>query len=135
VVAEEEMFADVDLAAGADETFPVVGILLELAGEQDLDASVEKIARGRIARAGRLGLETGAASVKACGKDAGVVKNEKVVGTEEIGKVKKFPIVNLAARRRKMKQARGRAVKQGLLRDEFGRKIVIEIGDEHGNRL
>ena len=42
VVAEIKMLADGDFAAGADQTFPVVGIVAELAGQKDLDAPLKK---------------------------------------------------------------------------------------------
>ena len=56
IIAEEKMLANSDFAAGAHETLPVVGVALQLPGEQDLDPSVKKIARGGIAGTEGLGL-------------------------------------------------------------------------------
>lgn len=90
------MFADVDLAAGADETFPFTGILLELASQENFDASLKKIARGRIVRTQLLGLESRTPSVKARGKHSRVIEDEKIVGAEEIGKIAEPLVVKLS---------------------------------------
>jgi len=135
VIAEEEMLTDADFSAGADEAFPVVGVLLELACEEDLDASVQELARGGIARAERLGFEAGATSVKTGGKYFRVVEDQKVGGTEEIGEVAELAIVELAVGGRKVEEAGGGAVGERLLGDEFFGEMVVEVGDEHGNRL
>jgi hypothetical protein len=44
VAAKEEMLADSDFAARADETSPIVRIALPLACEQDFDLAAEKVA-------------------------------------------------------------------------------------------
>lgn len=51
VVAEEKMLADADLAAGAHEAFPFIGIVAKLASKEDLDAPAQEVARGGIVRA------------------------------------------------------------------------------------
>lgn len=135
VVAEEEMFANVDLAARTDKAFPFIGILLELASKENFDASLKKIARGRIVRTQLLGLESRTVSVKARGKHSRVVEDEQVIGLEKIGEIAKLPVQKLPGGGGKMKQARVRAIGQRLLRDQFGREIVIEIGNEHAIRL
>ena len=48
VFSEEETLADIDLAAGTNETFPFVGVLPELAGKKNFDASVKKVVRGGV---------------------------------------------------------------------------------------
>lgn len=50
-----------------------------MAGEEDLDASAEKIARDGVLRAERLRFDAGAASIKTRGKDAGVVEDDEIV--------------------------------------------------------
>jgi hypothetical protein len=62
------VFADSDLAAGPNQAFPIVGVGGQLAGQQNLDATVEKIA-------GAL-----AASMEPSGKNAGVVEDHYVAG-------------------------------------------------------
>ena len=54
VIAEEKMFADSNLAARPDQTFPIVGIALQLPGKQDFDTAAKEVARGRIMRTERL---------------------------------------------------------------------------------
>jgi hypothetical protein len=105
---------------------------LQLAGEENFDASVEKIARGGIARAEGLGFKTGAPSVKAGGKYAGVVEDHKIGGLKKAGKIAKLTIAEGTGGSRKVKQPGGGTVRGGLLGDEFFGKVVVEIGDEHG---
>lgn len=135
MVAEEKVFANIDFATGTDEAFPLIRILPELAGEENLDASVKKVAGSGITRTQRLRLKTGTTSIEASGKHACVVEDQEIVGAEKIGKIAKLLVAKVSGRGRKMKQARGRAVRQRLLRDQFGREFVIEIGDEHASRL
>ncbi len=74
VVGEEEVFAGMDFAAGADEGGPdvFVGVLVgELLGEEDFDAA------GGVGRV-VLGVEAGAGGVEARGEDAGVVEDEEI---------------------------------------------------------
>lgn len=135
VVAEVELLADCDLAAGTDETLPVVGLALELASEEDFNASLEKVATGGIARAERLGLESGAAPIEARGEDARIVEDKEIGGAEEVGEIAELAVFEVAGRRGEMEKAGGGAVFQRLLCDEVFGKMVIEIGDEHGIRL
>lgn len=85
VISEKEMLPDPDFAAGADQAFPFIGVVMELAGEQDLHASVKKIAGGGIAGADRLRIKTCASSEEAGGKHTCVVEDDKIVGSEEVG--------------------------------------------------
>lgn len=82
-----------------------------------------------------MGLKTGTASVQACGKYPGVVEDEKVIGSEKIGKFAEVGVVELATGGKKVKHAGAGTVKKGFLSDQFRRKFVIEIGDEHVTRL
>lgn len=134
-LAEEQLFANVDLAAGTYQAFPFIGILLQLTSEENFDPSAKEVPGGGVTRAQALRLKTGAASVKTRRKNSGVVENQEIVGAEKIGEITKLPIVKYPHVGRKMQETRGRAVRQGLLRDQFGRQFVIEIGDEHAFRL
>ena len=83
IVAEEEAFAGLDFAAGADEGGPdvFVGVLVgELLGEEDFDAA------GGVGRV-VLGVEAGAGGVEARGEDAGVVEDQEVAFFQVRGKV------------------------------------------------
>ncbi len=78
MVAEEEVLAYADFAAGTDEAFPVIGLGGELASEQHFDAAVKKIAGSGIMRADRLSASASAAAVKPGGKDASVVEHDQI---------------------------------------------------------
>lgn len=40
VVSEEKMFADSDFSAGAHQALPFIGLVMDLAGEENFDFSV-----------------------------------------------------------------------------------------------
>ena len=132
---EEKTFSYGDFAAGSNETLPFVGIMAKLAGEQDFDAAVEKLAGSRVMRAERLGMEAGAAGVESRGKDSGVVEDDEIVGTQKIGKITKLAVGQCFVSRPNLQQTRGATVGEGLLGDEFFGEIVVEIGDQHAFRL
>lgn len=92
VIAEEKMLAYPNFAAWADETFPIIRIALQLAGEQDFDAAAKKVARSGIVWTDRLGLEACAASIEAGRKHARVVKDEEIAGAQEIGKIAELAV-------------------------------------------
>ena len=117
VVAEEKVLADADFAAWTHEAFPIVRIALELTCEQDFDLAAEEVARGRILRADRLGLKTGAASKKASGKYAGIVEYQQITGVEKVGKIAKVAVGERAGGAGEMEEARAGAIGQRLLGD------------------
>jgi hypothetical protein len=117
VLAQEKMLADADFAAGADEALPNVRIALQLSCEQDFDTTAEEVARGRILRAQRLGLETGAASKKASGKYTGVVEYQQITALEEIGQIAKVTVGENAGGGGEMEEAGAGAIGQRLLGD------------------
>ena len=92
VFPEEKTLADIYLSAGADQAFPLIRVSAQLAGKKDLDASAEKVVRGRITLPERLRFEPAAAAIKARGKHPCVVEDEKIVRSKEIGKVSELPI-------------------------------------------
>ena len=102
VITEIEMLADADLAAGADQAFPYIGIVIQLASEQDLDASVKKIARGGIVGAEWLRLKTSASPIEASGKHARIVEDDKIVGAKEVGEFAELAIGDGSGRGRQM---------------------------------
>src|SRR6185437_10869490 len=55
-----------------------------------------------------------------------------VAGTQQLGKLSKFPICKSAGgRAREMKQTRTAAVGKRLLRDQFFREVEIKVGNQH----
>lgn len=117
VLAEIKMLADGDLAAGADEAFPVVRILAELAGQKDLDAPVKEVPGCGIVRAERLRLQTCAPAVKAGGKDASIVEDDEVAGPEEIGEFAELAVLESAGLSREVQEAGRSSVRKRLLGD------------------
>lgn len=117
VLAEEKMLADSNFAAGADEAFPIVWIALQLSCEQDFDTTAEEVARGRILRAQRLGLKTGAASKKASGKYTGVVEYQQITPLEEIGQIAKVAVGESAGCGGHIEEARAGTIGQRVLGD------------------
>lgn len=127
VGSEEKMLADGDFAAGADEAFPVIGIVLQLFCEEDFDASAEEVAGGRIVRAQGLGLQTSTAAIEAGGKDASVVEDDEVCGAKQAGEVAEIEMFDGSVEGGKMQKSRGGAVGERLLGDQFVRKFVVKI--------
>lgn len=120
-VAEADDFSGENFAAGAHEGEPFP--LGELLGEHDLDAAGGVMAG--------LGVESGALAVEARGDDAGVVEDEEVAGVKEGGKVAEVTVGEGSGGAIEGEHARGGAVGEGFLRDEFFGEFEIEIGDEH----
>lgn len=130
-IAEKKMLADSDFAAGANETFPFVGIFSQLFCEEDFDASLEKIAGSGIARTERLGFEAGATAVETGRNDARIVEDHQVIRAEKARKFAELAVFESAGGSVQMKKTRGGAVGQRVLSDQFLREFEIEIGDEH----
>jgi len=82
VITEEKALPNPDLAARAHQALPLVGMLLQLACEQDLDVSAQKVSRGWVVWTERLGLKTCPPSIEASGKNARVVEDEEIVRTK-----------------------------------------------------
>ena len=93
LLAEKQTFADCDLAAGTDQAFPIIRVLLQLASKKDLNAAAEEFARGRVARAQRLRLKTLTAPIEARGKHFGVVEDDEISRVQQAGKITKVAIL------------------------------------------
>ena len=103
--SEEEAFADDDLAAGANQAFPIIGVGGELARQQNLDAALEKTTRGGIARAEWVSASACATAVEPSGKDARVVEDDQIAGLQQIGEVAEQAIGITAADSLQVQQA------------------------------
>lgn len=82
-----------------------------------------------------MGPKTAAPSIEASRKNFGVVEDDEVAGSENVRDFAKIAVQERPLLGRKMKQAGGSAIGEGLLGDEFFRKIVVEIGDEHAKMI
>ena len=92
LLSEKKMLADQDLSAGTNQAFPIVGIVSELTGEQNLDASLKKLAGSRIPRADGLRLGTFAAAIQTRWKHPRVVENDQIARPEKVREIAKLPI-------------------------------------------
>ena len=133
--AEEQAFADADLAAGANQAFPIVGFGGKLAGQQNFDAAVKEIAGRGIARADGLSAGAFAAAIEPRGKDAGVVEDHQVAGLQQFREVAEHDGRTLAAGSLQVQHAGAVAGGEGLLGNEVVGKMEIEVGNQHGVRL
>jgi len=135
VLAEEEALTDTDLAAGADQAFPIVRFGGKLAGEENLDASMEKSAGCGIVLADWLSAGAFAAAIEAGGEDAGVVENNKIAGPEQVWEIAKQAIRITAGDALDAQHAGVVTGGEGFLGDELVRKVEVEVGNAHGVRL
>jgi len=119
LLAEEKAFADSDFAPGAHQALPIVGLGGELASEKDFDAPVS----------------TFAAAIKPGGKNAGIVEDDEIAGLQEVGEFAEQAMGIAAAGSLQVQHAGAVARGEGLLGDEFGGKVEVEIGNPHGVRL
>lgn len=92
MLSEKKMLAYRDLAPGAYQAFPFIGIVSELAGEQDLEPPMKKFARCRISGADGLRFKTFAVAIKTRWKHPCVVENDEIARPEKIGKVDELAI-------------------------------------------
>ena len=102
-----------------------------MAGQKDLDESVQEFASRGVARADGLGASALAAAIKARGKDAGVVEDDKVVGMQQIGEVAEAVIGIQAVPAPKVQHAGGVALGRRFLSNQFVGKIEVEVGEQH----
>jgi len=134
-LSEEQAFADADLAAGPDQTLPIVGMGGELAGQQNLDAAVEEIARGGIVWADGMSAGAFAATVESGRKDAGVVEDHEIAGLQQVGKFAERVVGIAAGDSLQMEHAGTVASSEGSLGDKVLGKMEVEVGNQHGVRL
>ena len=96
---------------------------------------MEEIARGRIVRADRLGAHALAAAVETRGKDASVVEDHEIAGTQEAGEIVEQKVGIVAAGSLQVQHTGSIAGGEGILSDEFVGKMEVEVGNQHGFRL
>ena len=133
-LAEEQALADADLAAGANQALPIVGLGGELAGQKNLDATVKETAGGWVARANGLSAGAVAAAIEPSWKNAGVVKNQQIAGLQKVREVAE-QTVGMAAGSLQVEHAGAVAGGERFLGNEVVGKIEVEVGDQHGVRL
>src|ERR1039458_1769243 len=70
-------------------------------------------------------------SEKARRQYPGVVKNQQIVGSQQLGEVAKHEVVEAIITATEVQQPRSRPVRQRILGDQFLRQAIVEIGDQH----
>ena len=135
VLTEKKAFANADLASGANQALPIVGVKRKLAREQDLNASLQKAACCGIARAHGMRARVFAVAVKTGRQDAGVVENNEIAGAQQIREIAEEAIRVLATGSLKMQHAGAVAGCERLLGNEFFGEMKVEVGDQHRARL
>ena len=70
-------------------------------------------------------------SEKTRGQHLGIVKNQQIAGPQQLGKVAKHEVVEAIVTAVELQQPRSRPVGQRLLRDQFLRQAIVEIGNQH----
>ena len=117
MIPEEKVLADRNFSAGTDQALPVIRIGLELAREEDFDASAKEVAGRRIVWTENLRLKTCAAAIQTCGKYSSVVKDDQIARTKEAREVAESTILKSARCSGNVKKPRCRAVGERLLGD------------------
>jgi len=131
--SEKKALADADLAAGANQAFPIVGLNRKLPREQDLDTAAKEILGGRILRTDGLRARALAMAVEPRRKNAGVVEDDEIGGPQPLGKVAEEAIGILSAGPLHVQHAGGITRSERILRNEFVGKMEVEVGDEHAS--
>jgi hypothetical protein len=71
-------------------------------------------------------------SKKAGRKDSAVIQNENIALVQMSGKIGEQIVLDRAGLPVEHQHPRGAAIGERLLRNQFRRKMEIEVGDEHG---
>ena len=74
-------------------------------------------------------------AVKASRENSRVIEDNQIVRAKQVGELAEKPVFDPSGRRVEMKKARSRPVWKGLLRNQFWREIVMEIGDQHATLI
>ena len=138
------MLSHADLSSGTNQAFPFVGIAQQLPREQNFNTASKKVSGRGIARTHRLRPHATATAVKPRGKHPSVVEYHQVAGAQKVRKIAELSIFEatvgqgsrtLPDTTLQMQQARAGTIRQRLLRNQFCRQFVMEIGDQHAFRL
>jgi hypothetical protein len=119
---EVKVLAGLDLAAGTDESRPVISS--KRLGQQDFDASAGE---GRAL----LRAQAGTGSVEAGRDDAAVVEDEEVAGTKDLGKIAEEIVAVFSRLPVEEEHAAGASNRRRRLGDQFFGEIEMEIGYTH----
>ena len=133
-VTEEEAFPDLNLAAGAHQAFPIVGMRGKLARQQNFDAAVKEISGRGIVRADRVGTGALAAAIEPRWKYAGVVEDQQVARPQQVREITEHA-VGMAASSLQVEHTGSIAGGEGFLGNEVVGEVEVEVGNQHGVRL
>ena len=88
-----KLFPDPDLPPGPYQAFPLIRIIRHLAGQQNFDASAEKIPRRPVVRAHGLGTLSAAVAVEPCREHPRIVQHQQVGRPQQAGEIAKAPVL------------------------------------------
>src|SRR5258706_15149473 len=91
---------------------------------------MQKVSRCGILRTQRLCPETASAPIEPGWKHGSVVEANQIIGTKHLRKIAEVVIFESAGVAVHVQQPRAGAVRPRLLRDQFFRKMVVEVGDQ-----
>src|SRR5664280_3094432 len=114
-----------------NQRFPLRRIGSELPGQQHFDSTTKEVFRRGILGRERLRARAAAMSEKARRQYLGIVKNQQIVGPQQLGKVAKNEVVQAIVTATEAQHPRSGPVRQRLLRDQFLRQAIVEIGNQH----
>jgi hypothetical protein len=122
--ANAQIFGDFDhvpgpqAAPGSDERVPELPVVMVGAYEEDLG-----------------GPAAGSPAQKARRKDTAAVDHQQVARVQEVGQVAEPVMAEAAGGAIEDEEPRRIALRQGLLRDELGRQVVVEEADVHRRQI
>ena len=95
LLSEKQVLSHADFSSGAHQALPFIGFARKLAGQENFDLAAQKIARGGILRAEGLRLYAAPPAIEAGGKDAGIVKHDQIVGSQQVRKIAELRVAQL----------------------------------------
>jgi len=125
------MLSHANLASGAYQAFPVVRLCRKLAGEEDFDSSLEKVAGRGISATDGLGPGAAPPAVETGGEHTRVVEHNQVIWAENTWKITECTVEPLAGAAVEVEHTGGCTVGEGFLGNAVGGEIEVEIGDKH----
>jgi hypothetical protein len=114
-----------------NQRFPLRRIGGEFFGKQYFNTATKEVFRRGILGREPLRARAAAMSEKTRGQHFGIVKNQQIVGPQQLGKVAKRQVVEAVVTAAEMQQPRSRPVGQRFLGDQFLWQAIIEIGGKH----
>jgi hypothetical protein len=134
-VPEIDLLAHTDFATRTHQAIPVVGTRTDLPGKKNFHRSLQEVAGRRIVGTERLGAVSRASSVESRRKNSGVIENEQIVGSKNLGELPESSVPDAPCAPIEPQHERSGTFRQRLLCNLLFGKIVVKVGDEHWAEL